>query len=792
MRTRVLLAGFAALLAARAGAQPFPARSGELGIIDVPDAEIAGRGRSYLAAELRFDRVAGGPNDFGPLPAYGLIGLLDAADLGFSMREWGQPGDPRPAKMLFGAAAKLQLWQPRAGVPGMAVSTVLDRVNDATVVSGRIAMSTASLPVRLAGFAGVEYGTGADGKTGVSGGLAAAVPLTERLRIEAEALIGPRGRNYGAALRVGLTRNTGISLGANYLPGDEGLRVALTFAFWPSRAAGQATGAPPPAAPEPAPSQKLAFADARPRFRLRIPTRGARQLGVPAHAQYGPAAPRASAAAAQAKPLPGARAAAPSLDDLAEAHLRDQEALADTREQRIRSAGEQLDAREKAALEGQQRLADRERELAGREQQLDARVRTIPAKGPPAQQLRQLESLEAQLASQERNLAAQERSYGPALDAAQGRATDAAAREEAERQAASRLAASVTGASSRALQLDIRKQANAARNRQLAAYEARLVAKGEYVDALEQQLRRKAERLDAWSRRLDTLTGRLDLLERLRAEPKAPPARTKPGGTTAALTPKDRAAFVMVVKSPTALVKQRPSAPGAPVPAPALRTGVEAEKTVAAATVLIFPTPASQLSELDVEALTDIAQQAARDRCELLVWARAKDPASMPEAQRRATDIQTRAIAAGPLDANQVVTRITVRPGAKGVDVVVSALRETAQPAAAPAAPPLPKLLPGESGNRQLREVVQAAQGSIEACVVELLEAKRLPRAEGVLKLTIGTAGRVTRITTGPGEISGAPVDECLGEASKQWLFPSADGEYVVDVPITVLRGGAR
>jgi hypothetical protein len=125
------------------------------------------------------------------------------------------------------------------------------------------------------------------------------------------------------------------------------------------------------------------------------------------------------------------------------------------------------------------------------------------------------------------------------------------------------------------------------------------------------------------------------------------------------------------------------------------------------------------------------------------------------------------------------------------VDVVVSALRETAKPAAAPAAAETPKLLAGESGTRQLREAVQAAQDSIEACVGELVAARRLSRAEGVLKLTVGTTGRVTRVTAGAGDLSGTQIEECLNAASRTWLFPAADDEYAVDVPITVMRGGA-
>jgi hypothetical protein len=79
----------------------------------------------------------------------------------------------------------------------------------------------------------------------------------------------------------------------------------------------------------------------------------------------------------------------------------------------------------------------------------------------------------------------------------------------------------------------------------------------------------------------------------------------------------------------------------------------------------------------------------------------------------------------------------------------------------------------------------------IETCVGEHLGRGRRQRAEGVLKLTVSPAGRVTRAATGGGDLAGDELEACLGAASAQWQFPSADAEYVVDVPITVVSGGA-
>ncbi len=798
MRAGVAGATLALLLATPASAQIFPARSGELGIIDVPDAEVAGAAHNLLAAELRFDRVAGSRSDFGPLPAYLVTGVAERLDLGLTMREWGQPGDPRPGRMLFGAAAKLQLVPPVGGIPGAAVSAVFDRVNDAPVVAARAAVSTGDLPVRLAGFLGFEAGMGAQGKKGVAAGLAAGIPLKEGLHLDAEALVGPQGPNLGAAVRWNATRAAGISFGANYLPKADGLRVALTFAFWPYRAKKEA--APP--VPERVANadtevepQKGArsFTDDRPHFRLRMAWADASQIGQPRPLQFGPFTAQAAVVAVAGPVTSGPRAAVPTIEDLGEKQLAESQALAGVRERRIQSTFEQLDAREKAALAERKRLEDRERELASRERQLDGREQRIVRRGPTPQ-IRQLESLEQQLAAQERQALAQERSFGPAIEAAEGRVRDAAARETVERQEADRLAASAAGAPARGQQLELRKQALAAKNRQLAASEARLVARGEHTDAVERQLPAFGQRLDAKSRRLDTRGERLDLLENPAAESRPTPAAPK-ATEAAPAAPKDKAVFVMVVKTPTAIVKEGKAASAAPAPTSALQPGGAVEKAVAAATVVSFPAAASQLSELDRETVDNIVKLAAKEGCELLIWARAKDPSLMAEAQRRAAEIRERAMSVGSLQASQIVTRITTRPGAQGVDLVVSALREAAKPAgmgAAPAAPAGPALAAGESGKRQIREAVQAAQRSIEACVGERLATTKVERAEGVLKITVSGNGAVANIAASGGELAGEQLEGCLTRASATWRFPSADASYVVDVPISVMRGGER
>jgi hypothetical protein len=790
--TRWIL-GVAAVAPLAARAAPNATRSGETGFVDVPTAEVVGAGGSIVGAELRLDRVPGTPMRFGPYPIYGTAGLGERLELGFSIRQWGQPGDEVPQRTALSAAAKLQLIPPRDLVPGFAVDATFDRMNLDGVGGSRIIASLHS-PGRelgLAGFVGGELGP----RSGLTYGGAFASTLTRKVELIAEAIGGPRGERYGGAVRWRAAPIVSLTAGLDYLPGQDGFRASLGIAFVPRpklrpevQREATAPEAAPEAAAEPAPGAPK-FRDDRPRFRLRVRISDPQALAQ-RRLQYGADLAVASAPDRQAA-LRGAKPVAPTLDQLAEAQLREQEALAETRDRRVRGTAEQLEAREKAALAETSKLEDAARDLAAREQQLELREKQLAAKGPSTPQLRQSESLEAQLASKERSLAAQERSFGPALDAAQGREREASAREDAERQEASRLAASASGASSRALQLEIRKQSLGARNRQLAALEARLVARGERIDALERQLRTRAERLDAWSRRLDATADRLDLLDRRPSEPQRAPAAA-PTGDAGARPSKDGAAFVMIVKSPTAIVKELAAAPAAAASATALHPGVGVEKAVAAATIVTFAAPATKLSELDAEALDNIAKLAAKERCELLIWARAKDPGLMAEAQRRAGEIRTRVLAVGRLDEQQIVTRITTRPGAQGVDVVVSALRESAKaaPAAAAAAPAAASLLSGESGKRQVREAVQAAQASIEACVGDLISARNLARAEGVLRLSVSNVGRVTKVVAGEGDLGGTQLEDCLDAAARSWLFPPAEAEYVVDVPITVIRGG--
>lgn len=799
--TLAALAVLAATPPARA--QLYPARQGELGILDVPDAEVLGSGNAAMGAELRFDHGPG-LDQAGPLPVYAAAGLAPRLDLGFSIREGGQPGDPIPARVFFGAAAKLQLLQARGIAPALALSLVGDRINERAVLGARLALSLTIGRARLAAFVGGEAQPDGLREGGLTGGGAIALDVGNQLELAAEGLTGPRGASYGGAIRYRLSPTVGLSLGASYLPDDDATRVALGVAFSPApkpkvvKPAEEA--APAVEAADQAPAAVAAWEE-RPRFRLRLHVADPATLGEPRHLQNAPYTPPAVAAGAPPRLAAPPRGGAPTGDVLENA-LREQERQAEARLKGLRATDDDLNAREQTAQAEARRLAERADQLAAREQQLDAREKRIQLRGAPTQQQRALESQEAQHAAAERQLAASERGHAPAIDAAAGSEHDAGAREQAERSERERLAALAGMEKVRAKQLDLRRQAVAATQRLMAAMEARLTARAERLDAVEKQLHARGERLGVWQRRLDVRAERLDLMEKRALDQGRGVEGERPAAAPAPAQPKDKAVFVMVVKSPTAIMKEPVAKDAGVARREAVHPGVAVEKAVAAATVVTFSSPSARLSELDRETIDGIARLAAREGCELLIWARAKDPANMTEAIRRSEEIKGYVINTASLSPKQVVTRITTRPGAQGVDVVVSALRESGKaghPAPAPAPAPggeaparqADKLAGGETTRRQIRDAVIAVQPSIERCVGDQMLRRGLSRAEGTLKLTVNAQGRVTGTATGGGQLGGPELEECLRAASAAWLFPPADAEYVVDVPITVVRGGA-
>ena len=431
--------------------------------------------------------------------------------------------------------------------------------------------------------------------------------------------------------------------------------------------------------------------------------------------------------------------------------------------------------------------------LAAREAQLDARERRLATPGAPSDAQRQLESMEAQLSASERQLAAQERGFAPAREAALGNERAAQARELADRGEAERLLAQADAEKNKGRQAELRRKAAGADQRMLAAMEVRLTAGTERVETTGRQQRARAGRLETWQRRLDVRAERLDLVERQLAGAPAPAGSSTGAGLPLAPLAGEKALFAVVIQSPTSiLMTGAAAAAGAGATREAVRSGVSGDKAVAAATVITFTSATSQVSELDRESMEGIARLASRENCEVLVWARAKDPSLMIEANRRAEELKAMIISLGSLPSRQVVTRITTRPGALGVDVVVSALRESGKVHAGAEARPTASLATGETAKRQIRDAVGAVHPAIERCVTEQMLRRGLVGAEGSLKFTVSAAGKITGVGAVGGDLGGGELETCLKSSSAAWQFPVAAGEYAIEVPITVVGGGAR
>ncbi len=300
---RLAALGAALLFARAAAAAPFPSRWGDSGLLDVPDAEVAGRGTGFVACELRFDHVPGTPDGFGPLPLS--IGTgLDRAEVGFSIREWSRPGDPRPAPPLMAAALKVRLLPPAASHPALALRLTLDRFNWKGTGGADAVVSTRAIgPVRFAGFAGGEWGGASSRGMGTRFGVAAQLEHRSGAEAVLQALAGREGAAVGGALRWHLTRSIGVSLGGDWLPGEKGFRVSLGFGVVSAPLQRERPVGEPPPVEDVKPADKgplgPTFLDDRPHFRLRIPALAGPQAR-PAHRQYGVVASDEAARAALA------------------------------------------------------------------------------------------------------------------------------------------------------------------------------------------------------------------------------------------------------------------------------------------------------------------------------------------------------------------------------------------------------------------------------------------------------------------------------------------------------------
>jgi len=779
-----------------AAADPFATRQGESGILDVPDAETAPVAGGRFTAELRADKAPGLYQSVGPLPLSLVTGLSKRLEFGFSMREWGAPGDPRPSPTLFGAAAKLRLTEASGAMPGFAIDLLGDRVNMNGVYASRLIASTALVGrLRFAAYAGAEGHGLRPPSVGPTAGLAATILHRSDLQTALEVAAGPRGALVGGAFRWMLRPNAGVSLGLTWLPAESGFRVSLGVGFGSI----SKNREPPPEASSDRPSSgtdKSAaakpgaplFTDARPRFRMTIHRAASPTETGPRHLQY--------AMASDAHPVSPAaepRKAAAVLDPDAQRE-RELDALAEQlegRERRLRSADGALANRQERLSADQDRLKKREQKLAAQGAALDARELEIRAPGKGTERELQLAEAEDQIRGSERELAARAREALDAVSDGARREKVAAAREDQLRPDASRPAEARTTSSKQAQQREARAQALGARDAYLAAVEARLALTRDRLEAFEREVRVESDRLDAVERRLSVKQDRLLALER-RAHgklPDAPAVAEAPAAATQRATRTGPASVATIVKPPAAL-EFLGAGPATSTPLPT-RAESSGEKTVLAAAFVALPVAGQAVTLEDRESVANVAKLVAREGGEVVVWARAQSSALIEEASRRAEELKALAVTAGPLSATVVQTRVTIRPSTTGVDVVVSALRSERR-AEPPPAGGVEKLQRGETGKRQIRDAVSQYRPEIGGCIEAEIARRGLQRADVLLKLRIDARGRIADLASAQGEVSGPELDACLRRGSVSWRLPATDGEYAVEVPVTAVISGAR
>jgi hypothetical protein len=499
-----------AMAAATAAAtDPYPTRLGHSGILDVSDGSTAEPGTGSVMGELRLDRAPGlGLGNAGPLPLSFVAGVGGASEIGFAMREWGQPGDPRPSPILFSAGAKWRLLDASGFRPAVAFEATADRVNTHPLGIARLALSTEPVGrIRLAVMAGVESDALKLSALGVNAGLAAAIVHRSDLETALEAVETARGAMFGVAFRWSPAPALGVSLGLSWLPREGGMRFSLGLgvASVPKRR-GRAVAPPPaPTLAETEPSKPAGpqFTDDRPHFRMRIASAtGAEADRAHDHFAMAPGDRLASVPSRKARIDPVEQRNR-ELDELSE--------QLDGRARRLRSADGALTNRQERLAEARRQADAREKQLAARGTQLDVREGAVTAPGKATASELQLAESEDQARTAERDGTLQARKMQEAIDAAAQREHGLVEKEAQLRQPAAEPAPQGEG----------RQGALAAREAWLAALEARLAATRDRLEAVELQLNADGSRLDAFERRLTLREERLILMEKRGQRPAA-------------------------------------------------------------------------------------------------------------------------------------------------------------------------------------------------------------------------------------------------------------------------------
>jgi hypothetical protein len=254
-----------------------PTRAGESGYLDVPSADSLGKGGAACALDLRYLDSRDVGRSFGPSPLVMQFGL-GPAEAGLSLRQGGQPGDPRPATTIPAGAGKLSILDARGMRPALAADLLLDHINRTPLFHLRaIATTERRWRTRVTAIGGGVIGI--DQPSGWTGGAALSVLGPRKTEFVAEILRQPAGRLAGAGVRWQPLALFAVGVGAWYLPDDaRTLSAAITVAFLsppPVRPTLAPETEKPPEEVRPNPS-KRAFTSERPRFPLAL-----RQRPVP-------------------------------------------------------------------------------------------------------------------------------------------------------------------------------------------------------------------------------------------------------------------------------------------------------------------------------------------------------------------------------------------------------------------------------------------------------------------------------------------------------------------------------
>ena len=275
----------------------FPARAGESGLLDVPEAEVLRAGDGQFGLELRSDGGASTAG-FGPSPLALAIGLGAGFETGFALRQGGVPGDPRPSPLLASAVAKYEVLAARGRLPNLAVGGILDRINLTPSGTLRlIASADAGARARWSVVGGFDPRTLAP-----EGGGAVLVSLVGPLALVADGLYRRAGTTAGVHVRYALAETVAIGAGADWLSGGEGFRAGVSLAL------SQRSPRKVERLPEPIPAQvaqdaprRREFLCERPCFRQKIKVVS---IDGGRHLQYGPPPPAPPPAAPAPPPPP--------------------------------------------------------------------------------------------------------------------------------------------------------------------------------------------------------------------------------------------------------------------------------------------------------------------------------------------------------------------------------------------------------------------------------------------------------------------------------------------------------